>query len=298
MKKILSLLSLVAVAFTFASCGDDNDYTPGKEVSDSCPTVYFSSTNESEVLVSADMEKSTTLKLERKVTEGELVVPVVVDTKTGSLNVPESVTFADGASEAELTITYDEFETGMKVSLHIPEEYTDPYTMLSGSLNFTLSFVEVTKVCDVAYQSGSRFASVKSAIYVYGGQNKFLWKDFLGSGKDMLFTVDTSNTAGAKFDANDLSTLKGDFTPLSNCTYNSAGGWYFTDGSDNTNYMEWTPAGQTEAVTSYFFWGYYNGGNYSYIEFDPGDDGYGYGYFYSAWVNDTAYETTYYYLNY
>lgn len=160
------------------------------------------------------------------------------------------------------------------------------------------------KVCDVTYGNTTyptRFDDVKSSsIYIVDGENKFVWADFLDSGIDLLFTVDTSHS-GAVFDANNIQSLKGDIIPL-NYYYKDTYGYHFVeDGSGESDYenryITWIPEGQSEAVTSFYFYGYY-GGSYSYIDFDKGSYDCGYGYFWSAWVNGAGYENIYFYLYY
>lgn len=287
------------VPFSFASCGDDDDYTPGKEVAADCPNVYFSDENESEIFVTADGEKSFTLKVKREYTEGAITVPVVVDSKTGSFNIPESVTFGDGESEAEMTITYDEFTAGMNFTIHFADGYANPYIEVDGSTYYKATLAQLTKVADVAYATDTRFASVSgSAIYSYSGENKFQWTNFMGSGYNMTFTVDTSKTSGAEYDENDLSKLSGDIVPLSYYTQDDYG-YHFVKEVGSEDYVTWTPEGQSEAVTKFYFYGY-NSGHYSFIDFAPGaTSGTGYGYFWSAVVNsDDNYENIYFYLYY
>lgn len=295
---IIMTFATLIVPFTLASCGDDDAYTPAKEVAEDCPTVYFSDTNESEVFVTADSEKSITLTLARQNTTGSVTVPIIVETMTGSFHVPESVTFKDGEATAELNITYDEYEGGMNCMLSLGEDYVNPYIELPGSTMFKLTLSQLTKICDVLYGTDSRFANVTgSCIYGYNGVNKFRWVNFLGSGIDMTFTVDTSNTTGAEFDANDITKLKGDIIPTDYYTKDDYG-YHFVNPTGSEDYVTWTPEGQSEAVTKFYFYGYYSG-HYSYINFTPATDYDGYGYFWSAVVNsDDNYENVYFYLYY
>lgn len=296
--KIRTYITAIPAALTLllatASCGSDDNYTPGPEVSQGNQNVYFSNENQNELLVTSDGDKSVSLKVVRKATSGNLTVPVVTDSKNGDLNIPESVTFEDGDSIAELKITYTTFTVGMKFSIHLSDDYTNPYVEKAGSTHFMASLEQLNKVCTVSYASDTRFAGVTtSAIYAYNGQNKFVWKDFLGSGLDMMFTVDTSKTEGAAFDASDLSKLKGDIIPKSNYTTTDSG-WYLTDGLGTKKYPTWTPAGSDEPVTKFLFWSWYSY-SYSFIDFSP-KAGYG-GYFYSAVVNGN-YENIYFHLNF
>lgn len=301
MKRLSYFIMAVAlgIAGLTTSCSSDYDYSVGKEVAADCPTVYFSNSNESEIFVTSDGEKSFALNVKRENTSGAITVPVIVDSKTGSFNIPENVSFADGEAETQLTITYDEFEGGMNFSIHLADDYINPYLEVAGSTYFKGTLAQLNKVADVVYSTGSRFEKVtNSAIYAYTGENKFQWTNFLGSGIDLTFTVDTSNTETGKYDANDLMKLRGDIIPLSNYYKDDYGYYFMKEVGSTDDYVTWTPEGQSEAVSYFYFYGYYSA-HYSYIDFDTASDGYGYGYFYSAVVNDSEnYENIYFYLYY
>jgi len=295
---IIMTFATLVVPFALTSCSSDFDYEPGQAVSDDCQDVYFSDENGSEIFVTADGEKSITLKVKREYTAGAVTVPVVVDYKTGSFNIPESVSFDDGESEADMTITYDEFTSGMNFCIHIADGYANPYLEVAGSTYYKATLALLTKVADVAYATDTRFANVSgSAIYSYSGENKFQWTNFMGSGYNMTFTVDTSKTSGSEYDPDDLTKLSGDIIPLNYYTQDDYG-YHFVKEVGSDNYVTWTPEGQTEAVTKFYFYGYYSG-HYSFISFAPATDYDGYGYFWSAVVNsDDNYENIYFYLYY
>lgn len=290
---ISAISAAIALLLATASCSSDDNYTPGPEPTQGNQNVYFSNENPNDITVIPDGDKSVSLKVVRNTTSGNLTVPVVTDSKTGDLDIPGSVTFEDGDSIAELKITYTTFTSGMKFAVHIADDYTNPYAEKAGSTHFTASLAQLNKVCTVSYATGSRFAGVTSEIYAYDGQNQFMWENFLGSGLDMVFTVDTSKTEGASFDASDLSKLKGDIIPKSNYTA-VEDGWYLTEGVGTKKYPTWTPTGSDEPVTSFGFWSWYSY-SYSFIDFSP-KAAYG-GFFYQAEINGN-YETIYFYLNF
>lgn len=275
---ILSVIAFLPVALTSCSSNDDN-YTPGPEVSDDCPVVYFSNENESEIFVTADVN-SVSVKMQRQNTEGALTVPVVVDSKSDGLTIPESVTFADGESEADLVVSYAEFQGGMNFKVHVPDDYADPYTVLPGSVYFAATVAQLNKLCTVK-STHSAFNNVENTIYNYVGENKFLWENFLNSGTDLVFTVDTSDTyyGQGEFDPDDLTKLKGSLVPLTNYTNDDAdSGWFLTNGIGTNDFVEWA---HSDGTTSSWYFYYANG--YTYIDFDPADTNYGWGQFYYSY---------------
>jgi len=298
MKKLSSIataLAAAAMTLQLSSCSSDYDYSPGTAVADDCPAVYFSNDNESLIEVkSDDTSKSITLELRRVNTGGSITVPIIVESKTDNITIPESVTFADGEAVAELTVAYSEYEIGTKFSVHVADDYVNPYIKVDGSSSFSASLTQVNKVCDVAYATDTRFKGVStSAIYNYSGENRFIWTDFLGSGIDLKFRVDLA-VSGATFDMNDLTKLSGDIVPL-NYYDKDDYGFHLVNPAGSENYVTWTPAGASEAVTSFYFYDVYGGSSYSYINFATDA---AYGYFWSAYVNGGSYENIYFYLYY
>lgn len=153
------------------------------------------------------------------------------------------------------------------------------------------------KVCDVAYQTGSTFAGVTgSAIYRIDGEEAFRWINFLGSGVDLKFRVDTTHYPTASFDVNDIEKLKGDIIPLSNYSQDDYG-YHFVQSIGSEEYVIWTPEGQTDAISSFYFYGYYSY-SYSYIDFGSSDYGYPWGMFASSVINGSGYTNVYFYLYY
>lgn len=70
---------ILAAALPFTACDSDNHtYTPGEQPSKNCPEVYFAASNPKEVIFSPDESSSFDITLGRKLTEGELTVPITV----------------------------------------------------------------------------------------------------------------------------------------------------------------------------------------------------------------------------
>lgn len=140
MKKIHNLfttLLLAATALTLGSCTEEYEYTAATVEGEQ---VYFSNTLPSTVELSAT-ENSITVPVNRIDKNGELTVPLTVSVPEGSsLTVSDQVTFADGESEAYVTISYDpntiEYGKYEQVTVSLEDaSYTTPY----GSSSYTFS---------------------------------------------------------------------------------------------------------------------------------------------------------------
>ena len=131
MKKIFKYsLMLLTAGLVLSSCGDTYEYTPAQAPAGA--QVYFS--NEmAETIELSKSQSSFKVTVLRANTAGELSVPVTATMPDGSIfKVPATVTFADGASSADLVITYnpDELNYGdyTDITLQIGDEAnTTPY---------------------------------------------------------------------------------------------------------------------------------------------------------------------------
>ena len=106
------------------------------------------------------------------------------------------------------------------------------------------------------------FAGVDDmAIYQLGNDNRFIWRNFLGSGIDLQFRID------GNFDSEDVSNSYGAVTPLNHCSGDDYG-WYLMNeeqaaNNDNATYAAWTPKGSTTPIADYIYFYYpYEGFNY------------------------------------
>lgn len=145
LKNIFGLMLLSVL--TLSSCSDDDDYVKGNLTNENGYNVYFSDDNSASTAIGfGDTELE--IKLERDITDNSaaLTVPVklnVID--NGVFTAPESVTFAEGETEAIIKITIDEnmemFKNYM-LSLSIPEEYTHQYDVESGSPKFLMTIIK------------------------------------------------------------------------------------------------------------------------------------------------------------
>jgi len=297
MKRLSYLMMFAAflMSITLVSCSDDNDYQAATKVSDNCPSVYFS--NKSECFVSLSPENvtahpdtvwSTTILAERPNGEGELTVPIVVDYKSETVEVPESVTFADGETEAEVTISYTHPDNGLNATFHIADGYANPYIEQEGTSTFKLSILIIEKLCNVTYSTSPRksqtnlshFAGETNEIWRYWGQNKFLWKNFLGSNVDVAFSVKEGENV--TFDPNDIKSLNGEILLLDHKIDYYGYGYYFII-EDEDNWPSWTPKGQTDEVNYFYMYdASYTYSGYSFIDFAERSDDYYSGYFYGG----------------
>ncbi len=123
--KIFLFAAMALTSLGLASCGDDDDYTPGNPAGSN--NVYF--TNQVNQVI--DLQATSfTITLGRTDASSALSIPLKQLQVSPMLTVPATAEFASGATEAEVTIQVNSeaepFED-MQLRLAIPEEYTSPY---------------------------------------------------------------------------------------------------------------------------------------------------------------------------
>lgn len=147
--KIFSKYMFVALTacFALASCSDDDDYAPGPQDTEDRAGVYFPSTNETSLeLDPDDPTTETVIQIARLNTSGELEVPIIVQTNENeTFTVPETVTFADGESTANITVGFqtEEVGTSYQLVITVPTEYISLYKEFDGGVSQTLSIQRV-----------------------------------------------------------------------------------------------------------------------------------------------------------
>ena len=109
MKKINLILGALVCMFAFSACTEEVEYTPATPDSG----VYFQSTLPSQVNLTLD-GTSFDVQISRTDSVGAQEVALTAETSdtTGIFTFPQTVTFADGASTANITIAYDAEKLG------------------------------------------------------------------------------------------------------------------------------------------------------------------------------------------
>lgn len=159
------ILPLLAVAVVFCSCSDDDDWSAGKQTNAEGINVYLPATENTEIALSPT-DNSFTVTVARSDASGELTVPLVTSNANGYdkdgnslFSVPESVTFADGEKEKEITVScsdvMDMFKT-YRLTISVPEEYTKPYA--DSEENLPRTELNVIKEDYKAVASGKYYA--------------------------------------------------------------------------------------------------------------------------------------------
>ena len=101
-KNIIASLLAVGALFAFTACSDD-DYTPGTQ----SPGVYFPVDNPAVYEISAEESSFTVTVAREGITEAATYDLTVAEYDHDIFSVPTSVSFDEGATTANLVITYD-----------------------------------------------------------------------------------------------------------------------------------------------------------------------------------------------
>ena len=91
----------------FTACSDDDDYQPAQKVAEDNMGAYFAASNaSSEVLTPEEYaaRPSVDLTVKRASSKGDADVAVIVDRADDVFEIPSTVSFKDGETEATLTV--------------------------------------------------------------------------------------------------------------------------------------------------------------------------------------------------
>lgn len=290
MKKMTidKFLCAAAAALTLAavSCNKSESYAPGPETPDGCIAAYFTSSNESSIILSPEQYAAAnviTLNVAREVSDSQVSVPIEVLYKSGEIEIPAAVEFQAGESSATVEIRLNGLQEKVEYpfSIKLADEYADHYTMLEGSDVFTGSVLIArwAKVVEDAtfYFNGEYFPTTYSDIYHLDGFNRFYIENFLGSGIDLGFSIksyDSSKKAFIPFSATDKTTWAGKFVPLDHFLDDPNGNpwWWLMSDVVNYAYACWKPDGFKYYINYINFYAVDNDITYDWIDMNGSAD--------------------------
>ena len=209
MNKIKFALVSLALVLGFTACNkNDYEYEPGKEAATDNLALYFDD-EENLTLALADNEVEITLN--RVDTEGELSVPLIVNSAPDFVTVPGRATFAAGEDKTTIKLTIGEgMEAFTKylIKISIPEEYTQPYDVDSGSpvYSFTITKEDFATVAKGVFTSTVAWkSSWENDLEFSNFLNLYRFPDLIASGTHIYFHFDMDAEGNQEFYFTDAS---------------------------------------------------------------------------------------------
>lgn len=169
MKRIISILA-AGLAFMAVSCNVENVGTlySSEGASNNCVTFLQSVLTDTELSAAAT---SITVKVARSVANGDQVVNITSTIPADDITVPASVSFASGAYEADLVITF-------KPSMSVGKTYKGDLTLSEDDVDAKTSIAKLSISLAKAY-SWAPYGEVKITddiiAYVFSTEN-VTWK--------------------------------------------------------------------------------------------------------------------------
>lgn len=133
------IFTLAALALATTACLKEEEYQKGAADLEGCYGVYFP-TQETAYVVDPDSAPEQTITVVRTNSEGDIVVPVKVETSVEGVLTISDIEFADGQSETTFTLSYPTAEIGTKYTMSITIEdplYASKY--LDGATSLDIS---------------------------------------------------------------------------------------------------------------------------------------------------------------
>lgn len=279
MKKLSTYIVAAAIALCFASCGSDDEYTPGPQTPSNSIKAYFDADNTYSWTLSPEDEKSLTITLSRQNTDDAAEVPLHVEAvDTAAIVIPSTVSFAAGEATASIVVKCEGLtpKKSYGFTIAIDDAAADHYGIQDGATRYVGSVIVSTwvKLKDVKfyYYQTEGMPTTYSELYQLDGVNKFYLTDFLGSGTDLYFTVNGSSFALPDNDSADgaMPTGNGELVPDEGNVYTED----YTSYKLYTLYLGTNAAGDDvwgwtkDGVTYKAFYWYGGSSDYSYIDFD------------------------------
>lgn len=195
--KIFLMAGLTMIGFMATSCGSNDDWAPGDPSLVGGQNVYF----DTEENVALPMDGNTfEVTFARTTTSGELTIPVNFSTPTPDIftDVPKTVTFASGASEASITITcksdMEVFHT-YRATITIDQQYTQAY--VKGETNCPKAELNIIKEDYKPFKSGKYysefFETEEDAVLEYSEMKKLYRFKHVAEDQTFNFKVDDNN---------------------------------------------------------------------------------------------------------
>jgi hypothetical protein len=130
-KLLIAVFVLAAIAMT--SCSEFEDTVePSPAVPEGCQGVYFPTSNTEVFELEPTESTQVTLTIARNVSTGAVDVPIIIkENDEDVFNVPENVTFADGETEVDFTVSFPNAAEGTTYNLRLAvegDEYVNPYS--------------------------------------------------------------------------------------------------------------------------------------------------------------------------
>jgi len=230
-------LMVISVILAYGCSSEEDTYQKGTEAG--AEVVYFDSSNSSNIVME-ESEFATSpkfnLTLSRKGDASKaLSVPVEVKLNEGNFKVPATAEFTAGktTTSIDIDLTGAEKYEILNYKLKIADAYCNPYAKGLDGMDVFRGSVLISSWKTIVKGARQYFGS-DSNVYTTNdiqkltGTNRFKIVNIYNTGIDMAFSINASN-----YDDNDMSTWKGDFTPLNNISYDSYGYWWLSDEDGN-----------------------------------------------------------------
>lgn len=195
MKKHIRIACVAAaIAITATGCSDDN-WKPGPDINPDNISVYFDEMSSYNIVVEPDDSRLIPVTIGRANADNAVTVPIVtVECPEGAI-VPENVDFAVGQHTATFYVDIENMPSKSRgdIVLKLPEDMTSPYGAGATDLSFkvTISGAWIPVADNVTLNTGGTYPDMTTKLYYLDGTNNFKLPDFLGSGLDLIFVMDT-----------------------------------------------------------------------------------------------------------
>ena len=199
--KLRYIIASALAVFALASCEKENfPYEKGEtDATEGKSEVFFLNSGTSKTVELDPSATDITVTIDRASGTGSLIVPLVVKwNQGGAFEIPESVTFADGQTSADITIGVSKLDVGKEytVEIAVPTDYYYIYKDLTAgapSYKTTVQKLSWVKVATGTYTS-ALFGDITDVELekCESVEGRYRFKNLFAEGTDIVF-----NTTGS-----------------------------------------------------------------------------------------------------
>ncbi len=207
------MIPVLALAGAMVACDDDDTtYVWGEPDADDCMGVYFDADNGSDFILEPGGDCAVTLKMHRLLSTSAADVPLTLTSDIEGINMPSSVHFDAGESDAEIVVDFNNVPHKVMghFSITVPDEYIRKYslTYFNYESSILVSSWEnantdgspvtfyLTETNHVSYPLDeivpAVYQPVESEMQVLPGTGKIKITNFLNSGVEITFEMTPS----------------------------------------------------------------------------------------------------------
>ncbi len=253
------------IGLAASGCSDSDDWTPGPQDNETGVSAYFPVPEKTSYIFDSELSSENmtiNVSVSRKNTADAVSVPIILQTETEGISIPQSVNFGAGESTSSFLVNCAGIPDGKNVGFTISLDPSQTNTYGEGlyAVSFSVikaDWIEASDNVRYIYSDASGnqlYPDTYGKLYQLQGTDTFRLTDYFGSGLEMQFECTTPETTIMK--------------PLINADFENVYeedkenlGWYLYNEAEQ-DWPSWVP-GNVEGYTAISYLTFFAVSNYN-----------------------------------